>query len=396
MNIYTKISTSLFALALAACSAETTSDYDADLYLTLASNKVLATCDNLDQTDLYPRYIDHGDEGWTLVSVDDWTSGFYPGVLWLAYEYLGDEHLLKRAEAFTAPIANIGNREPRDHDIGFMVYPSFGNGYRLTGNPKYKEIMLAAADTLATLYRPKVGAIHSWPFKSEYEHNTIIDNMMNLELLFWAAKNGGDKRLEDIAVSHAEVTQKYIVRPDSAVYHLGSFSYEGEFLRGVAHQGYADESMWARGQAWGIYGFAIAYREVGREDFLATSIKLADHFMNRLPEDGVPYWDYDDPAIPFSPKDASAAAAAASGMLEISQLVSDKALSRKYYDNAVALLRAISSDGYIAGDKCDAILDHSTGHHPKGWEIDVPIVYGDYYYLDALLKLKKITDKRNS
>ncbi len=393
MNTFKKFTIVLFTFALAACSAESKSGYDADKYLTIAADKVLATCDNLAQTDRYPRYIDHGDKDWTLVGVDDWTSGFYPGVLWLAYEYSGNEHLRERAEAFTAPIANIGKREPRDHDIGFITYPSFGNGYRLTGNPEYKKVLLAAADTLATLYRPKVGLIHSWPFKKEYEHNTIIDNMMNLELLFWAAKNGGDKRLEDIAVRHAEVTEKYIVRPDSAVYHLGSFTYEGEFLRGVAHQGYADHSMWARGQAWGIYGFAIAYREVGREDFLATSMKLADHFMNRLPEDGVPYWDYDDPAIPNSPKDASASAAAASGMLELSQLVKDEALSKKYYDDAVKLLTALSTDEYISGDKNDAILDHSTGHHPKGWEIDVPIVYGDYYYLDALLKLKKINEK---
>ncbi len=393
MNIFKKITFGLFVASLFSCSSQQSDSFDAEKYLTIASDKVAESCVKLPQCDQYPRYIEEGQTGWTLVGVDDWTSGFYPGVLWLAYEYSGNELLREKAECFTAPIANIGKREPRDHDIGFIVYPSFGNGYRLTNNPDYKQLMLAAADTLATLYRPKVGAIHSWPFKPEYEHNTIVDNMMNLELLFWAAKNGGDKRLEDIAVRHAETTQKYLVRPDSAVYHLGSFTYEGEFLRGVAHQGYADESMWARGQAWGIYGFAIAYREVGREDFLATSIKLADHFMNRLPEDGVPYWDYDAPNIPNAAKDASASAAAASGMLELYQLIDDRALAQKYYDNAVQLLSAISTDEYISGDRNDAILTRSTGHHPKGWEIDVPIVYGDYYYLDALLKLKKINEQ---
>ncbi len=392
MNKLYTFALSLFALSQVACAEAPKENTFADSRLKVASEKVLSKCDNLAQTDKYPRYIDHGDTAWTLVSVDDWTSGFYPGVLWLAYEYSGDEHLREKAEACTAPIAIIGSRDPRDHDIGFIVSPSFGNGYRLTGNPEYKKVMLAAADTLATLYNPKIGTIHSWPFKEEYEHNTIIDNMMNLELLFWAAKNGGEKRLEEIAVRHAEVTQQYIVRPDSAVYHLGSFSKDGEFLRGVAHQGYADDSMWARGQAWGIYGFAIAYREVGRKDFLATSMKLADHFMNRLPEDGVPYWDYDDPAIPTSPKDASAAAAAASGMLELYKLIEEECVAQKYYDNAVALLTAISTDEFISGERNDAILTHSTGHHPKGWEIDVPIVYADYYYLDALLKLKAIDE----
>ncbi|MFI3264131.1 MAG: glycoside hydrolase family 88 protein [Rikenellaceae bacterium] len=395
MNYFNKVIIALAAISHVACAGGSKEGFSADKFLKIGVDKVTKTCDNLTQTDRYPRYIDHGQTSWTLVGVDDWTSGFYPGVLWLAYEYSGNEHLRAKAEAFTAPIANIGKREPRDHDIGFMVYPSFVNGYRLTGNPDFKKVALAAADTLATLYRPKVGAIHSWPFKAEYEHNTIVDNMMNLELLFWAAKSGGDKeKLENIAIRHAETTQKYLVRPDSAVYHLGSFTYEGEFLRGVAHQGYADESMWARGQAWGIYGFAIAYREVGRKDFLATSMKLADHFMNRLPEDGVPYWDFEAPNIPNAAKDASASAAAASGMLELYQLIEDRELAEKYYNNAVSLLSAISTPEYVSGDRNDAILTRSTGHHPKGWEIDVPIVYGDYYYLDALLKLKRINETR--
>ncbi len=385
----------ILAVIQVACStAPRDIPFSADTMLKLSAEQTKKSCVNYTQPDQYPRYIDHGETEWTLVPVTDWTSGFYPGVLWLAYEVSGDELLRQKAEAFTEPLNLIAYTPARDHDIGFMIYPSFGNGYRLTGNPEYKKALLSAADTLATLFNPTVGSIHSWPFKPEYQHNTIVDNMMNLELLFWAAKNGGEKRLEDIAVSHAELTQKYLVRPDSAVYHLGHFSKDGKFLKGIAHQGYADESMWARGQGWGIYGFAIAYREVGREDFLATSIKLADHFLNRLPADGVPFWDFDAPNIPDAPKDASAAAVAASGMLELSELVKDKALSDKYYNAAVALLKAISTRDYITGDKDDAILTHSTGHHPKGWEIDVPIVYGDYYYLDALLKLKRVEANR--
>ncbi len=393
---FTKIALLLLVVLQVACgTASTEVTLNPDAQLQMSAEKVKATAMKMSQYNQYPRYIDHGEREWTLVPVTDWTSGFYPGVLWLAYEYSQDPILKAKAKMFTNPISKIAFSPARDHDIGFMVYPSFVNGYRLTGNPDFKRAALSAADTLATLFRPKVGAIHSWPFKTEYEHNTIVDNMMNLELLFWAAKNGGDKdKLENIAIRHAETTQKYIVRPDSAVYHLGSFTYEGEFLRGVAHQGYADESMWARGQAWGIYGFAICYREVGRKDFLATSMKLADHFMNRLPEDGVPYWDFDAPNIPDAAKDASASAAAASGMLELYQLIEDKELAEKYYDSAVKLLAAISTPEYVSGDRNDAILTHSTGHHPKGWEIDVPIVYGDYYYLDALLKLKRINETR--
>ncbi len=393
MRTINKLLLALCAMAQLACTTTPKEPFNPDAMLEMGSTKVAEACGNYNIYNQYPRFIEHGDTNWSLVPISDWTSGFYPGVLWLAYEYSGNEMVRAKAELFTMPLQEIAFSPARIHDIGFMIYASFGNGYRLTGNPAFKHAMLSAADTLATLFNPAVGAIHSWPFNKKYEHNTIIDNMMNLELLFWAAKSGGESRLKDIAVSHAEVTQKYIVRPDNAVYHLGEFSKDGKFIRGVTHQGYADESMWARGQAWGIYGFAIAYRESKREDFLATSIKLADHFIKRLPKDGVPYWDFDSPEIPNAAKDASAAAIAASGMLELYMLIDDKSAAEKYYTAAVELLEAISTDDYIATGT-DAILTHSTGHHPKGSEIDVPIIYGDYYYLDALLKLKRVNFSR--
>ena len=220
---------------------------------------------------------------------------------------------------------------------------------------------------------------------------------MNLELLFWAAKNGGSQDLYDIAESHANVTMKNLVRPDSAIYHVGSFDeVTGEFIEGKTHQGYADESMWARGQTWGIYGFAVAYRETGRKDFLDTSIKVADHFLNRLPEDGIPYWDFDDPKIPNAPKDASAAAVAACGLLELSGLVEDEGLKNKYIDAATKLVTILSSDKYYSGEVNQALLLHSTGHFPKNSEIDIPIVYADYYYMEALLRLKKLSETQES
>ncbi|GAA3629380.1 glycoside hydrolase family 88 protein [Flavivirga jejuensis] len=362
---------------------------------------VLKTKENLkgiSDSNSFLRNIPKGKSDWKVVGVKNWCSGFWPGILWYAYENSGDETIKKRAENFTASIKTIAYSPAEDHDIGFMVYCSYGNGYRLTGNEAYKKVLLSAADTLATLYNPKVGSILSWPVKvEEYGHNTIIDNMMNLELLFWAAKNGGNKRLYDIAVSHAEVTMKNLVRPDDAVFHVGEFDGNtGAFVKGHTHQGYADESMWARGQAWGIYGFAIAYRETRKQEFLDTSIKLANHFLNRLPEDGIPYWDFDDPKIPNAPKDASAAAITSCGLLELTGLVKDEKLKEKYIKAANNFVEKLSSKDYFSGDTSKALLLHSTGNHPKNSEIDVPIIYADYYYMEALTRLKKMEAANNA
>ena len=360
--------------------------------LDITTLKAKEVASKLVSADSFPRNIDKGNKNWNFVDVKDWCSGFYPGALWFAYEYAKDEEIRKQAERFTLPLKEIAYTKADNHDIGFMVYCSYGNGYRLTGNEAYKEVLLAAADTLATLYNPKVGTILSWPSQMhKFQYNTIIDNMMNLELLFWAAKNGGSKDLYDIAKSHAEVTMKHIVRKDNAVYHVGSFDENtGEFLRGYTHQGYADESMWARGQTWGIYGFSMAYRETGEQAFLDTAIKLSDHYMERLPEDKIPYWDFDDPKIPNAPKDASAAGVAAAGMLELSTLVKDEKLKTKYYNAAVSYIKELSSDKYLSGDTNQALLLHSTGHLPHKSEIDVPIVYADYYYMEALVRLNKM------
>ncbi|MGQ1786095.1 glycoside hydrolase family 88 protein [Saccharicrinis sp. GN24d3] len=374
-------------------SCTTPQELDTKVSLDYCLEQVTKSIGQTQYADSFPRNIDPGKKEWNYVGVKDWTSGFYPGVLWYAYEYTGNEEILKQAKKFTEPIKYIAFNKAYDHDIGFQVYCSFGNGYRLTGNKAYKEVMLAAADTLATLYNPHVGTIHSWPRKKEYSHNTIIDNMMNLELLFWASKNGGGQQLYQMAESHAEVTMKNIVRSDNAVYHVGDFDKEtGEFIKGHTHQGYADESMWARGQTWGIYGFAIASRETGRKDFLETSKKLADHFLERMPEDGIPFWDFDDPRIPKAPKDASAAAIAACGMLELSNQVEERELAHKYKNAAETLLSTLSSDKYWSRETNNAILLHSTGNHPRNSEIDVPIIYADYYFMEALLRLKRMDE----
>lgn len=361
---------------------------DANLLKEKEVTKTLVSADS------FPRNIDKGNKNWNFVGVKDWCSGFFPGTLWFAYEYSGDAYIKEQAQKFTEPIKTIAYTKADNHDIGFMVYGSYGNAYRLTGNEEYKKVLLAAADTLATLYNPKVGSILSWPSQMhKFKHNTIIDNMMNLELLFWAAKNGGSQDLYDIAKSHAEITMKHIVRKDSAVYHVGSFDEKtGAFLRGYTHQGYADESMWARGQTWGIYGFSMAYRETGEQAFLDTAIKLSDHYINRLPEDKIPYWDFDDPKIPNAPRDASAAGVAACGMLELSTLVKDETLKAKYYNSAVSYIKELSSENYLSGDTNQSLLLHSTGHLPHNSEIDVPIVYADYYFMEALVRLNKMQE----
>tara|TARA_R110002051_G_scaffold81617_1_gene145733 strand:- start:85797 stop:86996 length:1200 start_codon:yes stop_codon:yes gene_type:complete len=344
----------------------------------------------------FARNIPKGQTNWELVGAKDWCSGFWPGVVWYAYEASGDEELRAQAENFTAPLKSIAYTPAENHDIGFMLYTSYGNGYRLTKNEEYKNVLLAAADTLATLYNPNVGSILSWPSQTQFRHNTIIDNMMNLELLFWAAKNGGTQELYNVAESHALVTMKYLVRKDSAIYHVGSFDETtGEFLKGQTHQGYSDESMWARGQAWGIYGFSVAYRETHRKEFLETAIKVSEHFLNRLPEDGIPYWDFDDVNIPDAPKDASAAAIAACGLLELSKFVPSKEQSEKYVNAARKMINLLSDSPYYSGDTNQALLLHSTGHLPHDSEIDMPIIYADYYYMEALLRLKRM-DKENA
>lgn len=350
----------------------------------------------LTEPDSLPRNILQGQTTWNKVGVIDWCSGFWSGILWYTYEYTSDSEILSNARKFTEPLSAILDVPVDNHDLGFMLNCSFGNGLRITGDPAYQEILLRAADTLAILYNPKVGTILSWPGmreKMNWPHNTIIDNMINLELLFWASKNGGSHKLYNIAVKHAETCMNTMVRPDYSLYHVAVFdTIDGHFIKGVTHQGYSDSSMWARGQAWGIYGYTMTYRETKDKRFLLLAEKLAYRFLERLPEDGIPYWDFDDPEIPNAPKDASAAAIAASGMLELSTFINDDQEKSKYKDAAVTLLKKLSSSEYLSGDKNQAMLLHSTGHHPNGSEIDASIIYADYYYFEALLRLNRITN----
>lgn len=357
------------------------------------------TCDTVDYS-MMPRNIALTESKWNLRknSPEEWCNGFWPGILWYAYEVSGDPTLRSYAERYTQSLEFLSQRPAFDHDLGFLVYCSYGNGYRLTGNPKYRQVILDTADTLATLYRPKVGTILSWPRNVEMlgGHNTIMDNMINLEMLFWAAKNGGDRKLYDIAVKHAEVTMENHFRPDYSCYHVAVYDPEtGKFLKGMTHQGYADNSMWARGQAWAIYGYTVVYRETRDPKFLDFACKVTDVYLSRLPKDYVPYWDFDDPSIPAAPRDASAAGVVASALLEL-QAYCDKDRKTTYRKAAEKMLASLSSAGYQSRDKRPSFLDHSTGHKPAGSEIDASIIYADYYYLEALVRLKKLKETGNA
>ena len=344
-----------------------------------------------------PRNILLGQSVWNCrpATAEEWCSGFWPGILWMDYAASGDEEVRRAAEGFTEPLQPLAQQPAYDHDLGFIMLGSFGKGiaHDRTVAQRYQPVMLSAADTLATLFNPMVGTILSWPrhVKDYGGHNTIMDNMINLDLLFWAAANGGNSSLKKIATTHAETTMKNHFRPDGSCYHVAVYdTLTGKFIKGVTHQGYSDASMWSRGQAWAIYGYTMVYRWTKDRKFLEFAQKVADIYLKRLGEtsdDWVPLWDMDDPRGLGAPKDASAACVVASALLELSNY-SSRSRSREYNNAAVNMLTDLSSPRYQSGDGNVSFLMHSTGNHPAGSEIDASIVYADYYYIEALLRLK--------
>ena len=353
----------------------------------------------------------------------EWCSGFWPGILWMTYEYeaakanqskehacVSPDSLKSLAVRYTEALVPVVEAPVYDHDLGFITINSFLKGYEATGCKHYRQVALRAADSLATLYNPITGTLLSWPrhVKDYGGHNTIMDNMMNLELLFWAnqtsdASEGVDrKHLYDIAVKHAETTMQHQFREDGGCYHVAVYdTLDGHFIKGQTHQGYADSSMWSRGQSWAIYGYTMVYRYTHDPRFLDFARKVTDIYLQRLREtsdDRVPYWDMDAVAAGGAVvKDASAACVVASALLELCQYATDgdsfiaggKPVNRIYYEAALAMLRDLSTERYQSRDRNTAFLLHSTGHHPAGSEIDASIIYADYYYIEALLRLRQ-------
>ncbi len=348
---------------------------------------------NVDQRALRvsPRSVSEEGE-FNIVPSRDWTSGFFAGNLWFMYEWTGDEYWLEKAKYFTAFIEQEKYND-RTHDMGFKIFCSFGTGYRLTGNPHYREVMVHSANTLITRFNEAVGCLRSWDHnRDKWDFPVIIDNMMNLELLFWATRATGDSVYYNIAVSHANRTLQEHFRPDASSYHVIDFNPEtGEVQARHTHQGYAHESAWARGQAWALYGYAMAYRETGIKDYLNKAKRIADFMLEHpnLPADMVPYWDFDDPAIPHAPRDVSSATITASALYELSTMVAEK--RQDYIRIADEIIRNVEA-GYFSpkGENYGFILTDSTGNKNRDDEVAVPIVYADYYYLEALLRRKNL------
>lgn len=334
-----------------------------------------------------PRTIEH--DKLKLISSRDWTSGFFAGHLWFLYNYTGKDYWRQQADSFTRVLerekTNAGT-----HDMGFKIYCSYGNAYANSRDTHYRRVIVDAAKTLSTRFNTRIGSIRSWDHnRDKWQFPVIIDNMMNLELLFAATRFTGDSSFYRIAVTHANTTLKNHFREDYSTWHVVEYdTLTGAVRSKATHQGYADGSAWARGQAWGLYGYTLCYRETKDERYLQQADSIAAFIFHhpRLPPDRIPYWDYDDPAIPGAPKDASAAAITASALYELSNYSKQGKQYKKWADGILKNLTKYYRSP--AGQNKGFLLLHSTGHLPHKSEIDVPINYADYYYMEALLRSK--------
>lgn len=317
-----------------------------------------------------------------LCNIYDWTSGFFPGSLWYAYELTGDKELKAQAIKYTNMLNPIRHYKD-NHDIGFMMNCSYGNALRLAPNDTIMDVLVETADNLCGRFNEQIGCIRSWDF-GRWNYPVIIDNMMNLDLLFNVSKLTGERKYYDVAVKHAKTTMEHHFRPDYTCYHVISYNNDGTVESKGTHQGQSDNSAWARGQAWAVYGYTACYRETRDIAFLRQAIHVAGMIMKRVTtNDSIPYWDYDAPDSKATPRDASAASVTASALMELSTFAPD---GQKYFKYAEAILKNLSKDEYMAkkGKNQGFILKHSVGSLPHGSEIDTPLNYADYYYLEAL------------
>jgi len=326
------------------------------------------------------------------VTSRDWTSGFFPGMLWYLYEYTQDEEVLKHARIWTSFIEKEKN-DTHTHDVGFKVYCSFGNGLRLTEDTSYKDVVIQASKTLLLRYDSKIKCIRSWDWnKEKWQYPVIIDNMMNLEMLFEATKLTLDSVYYNVAKNHALTTMKNHFREDFSSYHVVDYdTISGKPRAKITHQGYSDDSAWARGQGWALYGYTMCYRETQDDVFLQQAKHVADYIINHpnLPKDNVPYWDFNAPDIPNAERDVSAATVIASALFELSTFCEDKQKAR-YLKVAKSILNVLTIDKYRKQPShYPFVLKESVGSKPHAMEVGVPIIYGDYYYVEALLRAIK-------
>ena len=350
-------------------------------------------------TNQYPRYTQTNGVWVTRApGIYNWVSGFFPGALWLVYEQTGDAHYRSWAERWMAGIAPLQYSTDVD-DVGFMINTSFGNGYRLTGNPDWKSAVLQTAQSFSTRFNAAAGCLSTWGAVTNAPFDVFLDTMMNLEVLFRAFDLGGSTNFYNFAYSHAVKTMLNHVRADGSTYHIVEYDgNNGAVLWRGTFAGASDESTWARGQSWAIYGFTMAYRETGDARFLNTAQRVADYYLTNVPPDYVPYWDYQyweyqGPSGIDASRDSSAAAIALSGLLELSQRVTNATDSARYWQAARRIFSSLSSTNYLAqGSISSGILLHGVGETPplSTSEIDVSLIYGDYYFIEALKRTKEI------
>ena len=360
-----------------------------DRVFTLAKTQYTILAQGLPD-DKTPRTVD---EAGKLVTADIgwWCSGFFPGNLWLTYEYTADEKIKELAIQQTHKLDSLIVKTKTDHDIGFQLNCSFGNALRLTGDNQWSAMFQEGAKVLAARFSPITGTIRSWNHDGggKWEFPVIIDNMMNLELLM----RFGDDSLKQIALTHARTTIKNHFRPDGTSYHLVDYDPETGAVRlKQTVQGLSDESAWARGNAWGLYGYTMMYEFSKEADMLSKAEDIARTLLPKLPEDGIPFWDFDSPDIPNDLRDASAGAIMASALIKLSTLTADSGLKGQCLKVAEQQLRTLASPEYLAapGELCGFLLKHSVGHKLAGSEVDVPLTYADYYFLEALLRFRSV------
>ncbi|NQU86356.1 MAG: glycoside hydrolase family 88 protein [Mariniphaga sp.] len=379
----------LFLIFLISCQ-NTNKENSNQVFLNSVSDQLKVFAENIPDEKV-PRSFDQ-ESGYQMVGKNDWTSGFPAGTFWNLYEITGDDYLKEAAIKNTLKLEGI-QFNSGTHDLGFMVYCSYGNAYRLTGNTDYKDVVIQASETLITRFNPVVGSIKSWDWSDKWQFPVIVDNMMNLEMLFWATKETGDSKFKDIAIAHANTTLKNHYRDDMSSVHVVDYdTITGDVLLKQTHQGLNDDSSWGRGQAWGLYGFTLCFRETEYPKYLDAAERIADYIISNLPADYVSYWDFSDPAIPETFRDASAAAITASALFELSQY-SQK--GKKYLEIANKITDSLSSEKYRAkqGENGGFILMHSVGNKPGNSEIDVAMNYADYYYVEALKRKFELLNK---
>lgn len=360
----------------------------------------------------FPRTLD---KDGNVVGTDewDWTGGFFPGALWYIYEHTGSDDVKTNAIKWTEALEAAKDLD-QHHDIGFVMYCPYGNAIRFLNDAEkiktYNDLLVHSSETALKRYDPKVGLIKSWNEKESWDGKTvwkypvIIDNMMNLEMLCYVSDLTGDPKYREVAISHATKTMENHFRDDYSTYHVVDYDSVGNAIYQQTNQGYADNSTWSRGQAWAIYGFTMMYRETKNPAFLTTAQRAADFYINHpnLPEDKIPYWDFNadqegyvsdvdfsSRGLGYIPRDASAAAVTASALIELAQFTEGER-GEKYADFAKQTLETLSGPAYFAapGTNGGFLLQHCVGSLPHNTEIDVPLIYADYYYLEGLYRLK--------